>query len=235
MLLRILQVVHATKCNILKLFYRQFSFYCSCELHHHLFHVMVDKLYSLFCKMRWIDLSIHELTNPSNTSIINVMATLFNDINQVLVSSGRFYTLSTSVLAIMSSPPGQNGRDFPDDIFKSNVMNKKFCISIQTSLNFVLKGPIYNFPTYIGSDNGLAPIRRQVIIWTNVDPVHWRIYAALGGDELIKDSPWYIRHFPGVCYQTKVNYKVIRRKKFLLCSRKCQDYVYVKWEYWRTM
>ena len=25
----------------------------------------------------------------------------------------------------------------------------------------------------------------QAIIWTNVDPIHWRIYAALGRDELI--------------------------------------------------
>ena len=26
---------------------------------------------------------------------------------------------------------------------------------------------------------------RQAIIWTNADPVHWRIYAALGGEEVI--------------------------------------------------
>ena len=37
----------------------------------------------------------------------------------------------------------------------------------------------------IGSNNGLASNRRQAIIWTNADPVHWRIYAALGGDELM--------------------------------------------------
>ena len=36
----------------------------------------------------------------------------------------------------------------------------------------------------IGSGNGLAPKRRQAITWTNADPAHWRIYAALGGDEL---------------------------------------------------
>ena len=30
-------------------------------------------------------------------------------------------------------------------------------------------------------DNGLAPNRRQAIIWTNADPIH---YAALGEDEL---------------------------------------------------
>ena len=40
---------------------------------------------------------------------------------------------------------------------------------------FVPKGPIDNSP----ADNGLAPIRRQAIIWTNADPIHWRIYAAL--------------------------------------------------------
>ena len=28
---------------------------------------------------------------------------------------------------------------------------------------------------------------RQDIIWTNADPIHWRIYAILGGDELIED------------------------------------------------
>ena len=28
------------------------------------------------------------------------------------------------------------------------------------------------------------PNRRQAIIWTNANPIHWRIYAPLGGDEL---------------------------------------------------
>ena len=37
----------------------------------------------------------------------------------------------------------------------------------------------------IGLDNGLTPNRRQAIIWTNADPIHWRIYAALGRDEFI--------------------------------------------------
>ena len=36
----------------------------------------------------------------------------------------------------------------------------------------------------IGLNDGLAPNRRQVIIGTNADPVHRRMYAALGGDEL---------------------------------------------------
>ena len=44
-----------------------------------------------------------------------------------------------------------------------------------------------------GSDNGLAPSRLQTIIWTNVDPYHRRIYAALGGDQLIlSDFSWNV-------------------------------------------
>ena len=38
----------------------------------------------------------------------------------------------------------------------------------------------------ISSGNGLVPIRRQAIIWTNADPVHWLICTVLGGDELNK-------------------------------------------------
>ena len=39
----------------------------------------------------------------------------------------------------------------------------------------------------IGLDNGLAPNKRQAIILINADLIHWRIYVALGGDEL-KDT-----------------------------------------------
>ena len=31
-----------------------------------------------------------------------------------------------------------------------------------------------------GLENGLAPNRRQDIVWTNADQIHWRIYAARG-------------------------------------------------------
>ena len=66
---------------------------------------------------------------------------------------------------------------FTDDIFKHIFLNENIKISIQFSLKFVPKGPIDN----IGLDNGLAPNRRQAIIWTNADTVHQRICALLGG------------------------------------------------------
>ena len=68
-----------------------------------------------------------------------------------------------------------------DEIFTCIFVNKKFCILIKISRKFIPMGPI---DTNQGLDNGLAPNRLQVIIWTNVDPIHWRMYAALGGDEL---------------------------------------------------
>ena len=72
-----------------------------------------------------------------------------------------------------------------DDIFKCIFLNEHDTIAIQISLKHVPRNPIDNKPGSIGSGNGLAPNRRQAIIWTDDDPVHWRIYAALGGDELI--------------------------------------------------
>ena len=62
-----------------------------------------------------------------------------------------------------SSRPRQDGRHFPDDIFKCIFFNENVKISIKISLKFVPKGPINNIP----SDNGLAPARRQAIIWTH--------------------------------------------------------------------
>ena len=35
-------------------------------------------------------------------------------------------------------------------------------------------------------DNGLAPNSPQAIILTNADPIHWRIYAALGRNEFMQ-------------------------------------------------
>ena len=55
----------------------------------------------------------------------------------------------------------------------------------------------------IGSGNGLAPNRRQAIIWTNADLVHWRLYAALGGDGLrrkcIELDALYVRCIELIC------------------------------------
>ena len=55
---------------------------------------------------------------------------------------------------INSSPPGENGRHFADDIFKRNFVNENFCISIKMSLNYAPEGPIDNIPALV-----------QIIAW----------------------------------------------------------------------
>ena len=49
---------------------------------------------------------------------------------------------------------------------KCIFVNENARISLKISLKFVPKVRINNI-LFIGSDNGLAPARRQAIIWTN--------------------------------------------------------------------
>ena len=50
--------------------------------------------------------------------------------------------------------------------FQIHFLEWNVWISIMISLNFVPNDPIKQY-SIIGSDNGLAPSRRQAIVWTN--------------------------------------------------------------------
>ena len=69
----------------------------------------------------------------------------------------------TGPMRINTLRPRQNGRHFPDDIFKCIFLNENEWISIKLSLKFV---PNWQY-SITGSDNGLGSSRRQAIIWTN--------------------------------------------------------------------
>ena len=60
-----------------------------------------------------------------------------------------FCSLCKHRFQINSSPPGQNGYPFSDDIFRCISLNEKFCILIKISPRFVPKGPIYNNPVIV--------------------------------------------------------------------------------------
>ena len=94
---------------------------------------------------------------------------------------------NSELCSINSSPPGQNGHNFPDDIFRCILMNEKFCILIKISLKFVPKSTIDNIPALV-----------QIMAWPWIgdkplsEPMltHFtNTYAALGGEEL---STWYL-------------------------------------------
>ena len=76
---------------------------------------------------------------------------------------------------VKSLRPIQNGRHVSDDISKF-ILSKfieNFSILLQISLKLVFKGPVNNKASSVGSDNGLAPSRRQAIIRANVALVYW--------------------------------------------------------------
>ena len=52
-------------------------------------------------------------------------------------------------LVINTLRPRQNGRHFPDDIFKSIFLNENVWISIEISLKFVPRGEINNIPALV--------------------------------------------------------------------------------------
>ena len=50
---------------------------------------------------------------------------------------------------INTSRPRQNGRRYPDDIFKCIFLNENICVPINISLKSVPKGQIYNIPSLV--------------------------------------------------------------------------------------
>ena len=68
--------------------------------------------------------------------------------------------------------PRQNGRHFPDDIFKCFFLNENVSIAVKISMKFVPKGPINNIPALV-----------QIMAWRRLNQlwlVYRRIYASLG-------------------------------------------------------
>ena len=110
-----------------------------------------------------------ELTKPRNRDIWVPSCTILRKYDS---AACMWYQLNTA----------QNGRNFLDDTFSCTFVNKTFCILMEFHWSlFVIVN--WQHPT-IGLHNALAPNRCQPIIWINADPIHWRIYVPLGGDEL---------------------------------------------------
>ena len=81
---------------------------------------------------------------------------------KVTVSSGLMKYIST----VNTLRPRQDGRYFADDVLKCIFLNEHVWIRLKIPLKFVPRGPINNIPALV--QIGLAPTRRQAIIWTNV-------------------------------------------------------------------
>ena len=64
--------------------------------------------------------------------------------------------------------PRQNGRHFPDDIFKRIFLNENVWISLKISLKFVPKGPINNIPALVQimawRQTGAKPLSESMMV-----------------------------------------------------------------------
>ena len=90
--------------------------------------------------------------------------------------------MSTKSLHSNTLGSRRNEQHFAGDIFTCIFFKENVWISIKILLKFVLKGSINS----IGSGNGLAPSRRQAIIW--------HIYASLGPNEFNMVAITYTCH-----------------------------------------
>ena len=62
----------------------------------------------------------------------------------------QFCTFWSGIYLLLNTlRPRQDGRHFPDDIFKCIFFNENVWISIKISLKFVPKGPINNIPSLV--------------------------------------------------------------------------------------
>ena len=99
----------------------------------------------------------------------------FDDVimGHVIMSRCRFHLSRldfTFLLWRTHLPQGKNGCHFADDILKCILANENFVfwVKFHWSLFLVVQLTIIQH----GLDNGLAPNRRQSIIWTSADPIH---------------------------------------------------------------
>ena len=71
-------------------------------------------------------------------------------ITAVILSSRFVHNAAANTLFWVNTlRPRQDGRHFPDDIFKWILLNENVWISINISLKFVPRGPINNIPTLV--------------------------------------------------------------------------------------
>ena len=132
--------------------------------------------------------------NPSTTFCIDTgnmdypwwaveMDSLLEVDRVVVIASGGCYSIWCIICLLLfchhfpmdscklfnSAPRGQNGRRFPDDIFRRIFVNENVCVLIKILHTFVPKGQINTNAAFF-SDNSLAPNRRQAIIWSHCRP-----------------------------------------------------------------
>ena len=92
------------------------------------------------------------------------------------------------ILIVNSSPPGQNGRLFADDMFNCIFLNENIWISNEISLRYVPWGLINNMPVLVPimawRRPGDKPLSEPML--TQFTDAYMRHWGGVGGDELMR-------------------------------------------------
>ena len=120
--------------------------------------------------------------------------------------------------------PRQNVCLLADGNFICIILNKTFLIS-NDKIYFIEICSLWSNWQYviIGSDNGLAPNRRQAIIWTSDGLVYWCIYVLLGLNELNTLDQCLLFQLGDKCIGNTCPYLVwiVRLNSRFVCLNKC--------------
>ena len=88
----------------------------------------------------------HSWVSSSNWRGLQLKTSFHEVVNSLMAC---LYRWIWSVICVDTKWPRQNGRHFPNDIFKWIFFNKNVWISIKISLKFVCNGPINNIPSLV--------------------------------------------------------------------------------------
>ena len=107
---------------------------------------------SLSLSVTWIicleNVSICINSSPA-LSVGNSKNNIRARVNNVIDLWGFLWSCYIRILSFFILRPRQNGRHFPDDIFKCIFLYENVWIPLKISFTFVPKGPINNVPTLV--------------------------------------------------------------------------------------
>ena len=100
---------------------------------------------------------------PKGTYVTGISINIF-----MIFSNGGYFIQAPSYPSVNTLRLRQNGRHFPDNIFKCIFMNENVWISMKISLKFVPKSPINNIPALVQimawRRSGIKPLSEPMMV-----------------------------------------------------------------------
>ena len=194
-------------CPVVVIFFRWLCAWGGCNIiscRIHVYHGTAGFYYFYYCAVLWCAQTIeyimvrwlYSFVCTLHYLIIIIIQTYLNI--YIYQTSKMFVRYLLSCVSKINASPWTKWLPFRRRYFQMHFREWKVLFFYQNFTEVCSLGSNWDLVS-VGSGNGLAPKRRLVIIWTNADPVHWRIYAALGGYELSQCAQLSVMQQMGLC------------------------------------